>query len=162
MITRISTTGNASPLFSKVSKGFSLVELLVVLVLMSLVAASISLVVLNRGDDLKSLANEVTQAMRLTQMRAMREGHSIQIELDLKSNRITFPDKIIDLPGEFHLTVKTTADQVIEEDLVGMTFFPDASSTGGYIQMESDEEIYEIMVIWMTGKIRVRQTSKST
>lgn len=158
MITRTSTTGNARPC----NKGFSLVELLVVLMLMSMIAASVSLVVLNRGDDLKSVTRDIAHLMRLTQMRSIREDRALQIEIDLASNSIAFPDQTLDIPTEFSLTVKTTAAQVIEDDLVGMTFFPDASSTGGFIQMESDEEIYEISVIWMTGKIKTRHTRKST
>ena len=53
------------------------------------------------------------------------------------------------------------ANQVIDDDMVGMTFYPDASSTGGYIVLESKTESYEISVIWMTGKIRSRFVSKA-
>jgi len=42
-----------------------------------------------------------------------------------------------------------------------MTFYPDASSTGGVITLESDEEIYEISVIWISGKISTRYSNKS-
>jgi hypothetical protein len=129
---------------------------------MGLIAGSISLVVLKNGDDLKSLSTAIVQSMRLTQLRSIREDRPIQIRIDLEQNNIDFPEQSVTLPKRFSLTVKTAANQVIDEQQVGMTFYPDASSTGGFILLESDTEIFEISIIWMTGKIKTRYESKAT
>ena len=142
-------------------RGFTLIEVLVVLTLISMVAGSISFVVLQQGDDLKSLSKEIVQSIRLTQLRAIREDRSYQIEFDLENNSIDFPDKVINLPKSFFMTVKTASNQIIDEQLVGMTFYPDASSTGGGILLESDEELYEIKVVWISGKIQSHYSSKN-
>ncbi len=143
-------------------QGFTLVELLVVLTLMALVAGSISFVVMQKGDDLQSLSNDIVLSMRLTQLRAIREGRPYQIEIDLENNSIEFFEKIINLPDTYFLTVKTASNQVIDEQTVGMTFYPDASSTGGSILLESDTEMFEINVIWITGKINTRFSGRTT
>ena len=143
-------------------QGFTLVELLVVLTLMALVAGSISFVVMQKGDDLQSLSNDIVLSMRLTQLRAIREGRPYQIEIDLENNSIEFFEKIINLPDTYFLTVKTASNLVIDEQTVGMTFYPDASSTGGSILLESDTEMFEINVIWITGKINTRFSGRTT
>ena len=143
-------------------QGFTLVELLVVLTLMALVAGSISFVVMQKGDDLQSLSNDIVLSMRLTQLRAIREGRPYQIEIDLENNSIEFFEKIINLPDTYFLTVKTASNQVIDEQTVGMTFYPDASSTGGSILLESDTEMFEINVIWITGKINTHFSGRTT
>lgn len=148
-MTGISITGNVK----QGSQGFTLVEVLVVLTLISLIAGSISYVVLKDKDNLQSLSKEVVQSMRLTQLHAIREDKPYQIEIDLQQNSIEFFDKIITLPDSFFITVKTSSDQLIDNDRAGITFYPDASSTGGSLILESETEMYEIHVTWISGKI---------
>ncbi len=142
--------------------GFTLVEVLVVLTIVSVVVGSISYVVIGGGNDLKSVSQDIVQSMRLLQQRSIRDDRPYQIEIDLNANTISFLEKEIAIPEAFSVTVKTAASQVIEDRLVGMTFFPDASSTGGSIVLESDKEAYEIMVVWISGKIQTSYRSKSS
>jgi general secretion pathway protein H len=142
--------------------GFTLVEVLVVLTIVSLIVSSISYVVFNRNDDLQSVSRELVQSIKLIQQRSLREDRPYQIEIDLNDNVVSFPDSDVVIPKKFSVTVKTAASQVIEDKLVGMTFYPDASSTGGSILLESDKEEYEIVVVWISGKILTKYTQKST
>jgi general secretion pathway protein H len=142
--------------------GFTLVEVLVVLTIVSVVVGSISYVVIGGGNDLKSVSQDIVQSMRLLQQRSIRDDRPYQIEIDLNANTISFLEKEIAIPEAFSVTVKTAASQVIEDRLVGMTFYPDASSTGGSIVLESDKEAYEIMVVWISGKIQTSYRSKSS
>ena len=142
--------------------GFTLVEVLVVLTIISLVVGSISYVVFNNSSNLKTVSREIIQSIRLTQQSAIRDDRAYQIEIDLNSNSVSFLDRQVSIPKSFSLTVKTAQSQVIEDRVVGMTFYPDASSTGGSIVLESDEEIYEIVVVWISGKILSNFINKTT
>jgi general secretion pathway protein H len=143
------------------SSGFTLVEVLVVLTIVALVVGSISYVVFNSKDDIQSLSREVVQSIKLTQQRSIREDKPYQIEINLDENSIDFEDSFIQLPESIAITVKTAASQVIDASVFGMTFYPDASSTGGSITLETDKERYEILVVWISGKIITQYSSKS-
>lgn len=142
--------------------GFTLIEVLVVLTIVSVVVGSISFVAYGKTDDLRSVSQQVVQSIRLTQQRAIRDDRAYQIEIDLNTNSIDFTENTVAIPKAYTITVKTAASQVIEDKLVGMTFYPDASSTGGSILIESENESFEIVVVWISGKIATTYTSKST
>jgi general secretion pathway protein H len=149
--------------FSEMRKGgFTLVEVLVVLTIVALVVSSISYVVFNGNNDLQSVSREIVQSIKLVQQRSIREDKPYQIEIDLNENSISFPEKLVEIPSAYSVTVKTAANQVIEDKLVGMTFYPDASSTGGSILLESDQEEYQIVVVWISGKIQTSYRQKTT
>lgn len=128
-------------------------EVLVVLTIISLVVGSISYVMFKDKDDLQSLSQQVVQAMQLLQQRAIRDDRPYQIEIDLEANSISFMHNVISIPGAISMTVKTAESQLIEDARVGMTFYPDSSSSGGFIELESEREIYQIVVVWISGKI---------
>ncbi len=157
-MTQISPTGRGN---LKTVEGFSLVELLVVLTIVSIMASSIAFVVINKQKTLKASASDIVHNLRLVQQQAIRRDQPYQIEIDLGNNELNFIDDTIELPADVSMTVRTSEDQVIEQAIVGMTFYPDASSSGGVITLETDKELFEISVIWISGKIQMRHQGKS-
>ncbi len=143
------------------AKGFSLVELLVVLTIVSILVGSISYVMIDRQETLKSVTTGIVQNMRMVQQQAIREDHPYQIEINLSNNTLYFIDEVVELSNDVSITVRTAESELIDKEIVGMTFYPDASSTGGVITLESEKEIYEILVIWISGKISTRFKNKS-
>lgn len=142
--------------------GFTLVEVLVVLTIVSLVVGSITYVAFNTRQDVQSVSREIVQSIKLIQQRSIRDDRPYQIQIDISKNSISFEDSEVEIPKSISLTVKTAASQVIDEDIVGMTFYPDASSTGGAIVLESGDEVYEITVVWISGKIMTRYSVQSS
>lgn len=142
--------------------GFTLVEVLVVLTIVSLVVGSITYVAFNTRQDIQSVSREIVQSIKLIQQRSIREDKPYQIEIDISENSISFEESKVDIPKNISLTVKTAASQIIDEDVVGMTFYPDASSTGGAIVLESGDEVYEITVVWISGKIMTQYSVQSS
>ncbi len=136
--------------------GFTLVEVLVVLTIVALVVSSITYVVFKDKEDIQSLSQMVVQSIKLTQQRAIRDDRAYQIQINLDENSIDFEENSVHFPKDISITVKTAASQVIEDSVVGMTFYPDASSTGGSITLENDKETYEILVVWISGKLITR------
>ncbi len=137
--------------------GFTLVELLVALTIMTVLIGSISFIVVKRKPTLKDVAQQVAQQLRLAQQRALRDKQNFRIEINLATNTFELVDKTIVLPEDVAVTVRTVEDQLIDAESVGMAFFPDASSSGGTIRIESENESFEIRIAWTTGKVYVRQ-----
>jgi len=161
---KTSLTGSNNP-FSppgNLQKGFSLVELLVVLVIMAVLVGSISVVVLNQQETLQTQSRKIVQNMRLTQQRSIRDDSPYQIEIDLSTNSFQFYDEVIELPDTVSIAVRTAENQLIDDERVGMTFYPDFSSSGGVVTLESEEALFEISVTWISGKIVTRHHEKTT
>lgn len=156
---QISRTGRNNPNFSC---GFSLIELLLVLTIASVIVTSISLISWQNKDNLKSLSQQISNQLRLAQHTAMRNEQPYQVEFNLEENKLFFINESLELPEDISMTVRTAANQVISDETVGMTFYPDASSSGGIIMIENDQQAYEISVIWISGKIMTRQILKET
>jgi len=151
-------TGRDNP---KLGNGFSLIELLVALAITSILISAISYVVFDREQSLKAISTAIVQNIRLVQQRAIREDRTYKIELNLAENAIYFIDDVVELSNDVSLTVRTAENQIIDRETVGITFFPDFSSSGGLITLESKEEIFQIAVNWISGKISIHQDFKN-
>ncbi len=141
-------------------KAFSLVELLVVLTIMSIIVGSISFVMFNKKDTLKTYTTKIVQNMKLVQQRAIRENRQFQVEVDFSNNSFYFIDETVNLPEDVSITIKTAERQLIEKDLVAITFYADASSSGGVVALESENELIEIILTWISGKITTKHHVK--
>jgi len=141
--------------------GFTLIELLVALTIMSMLVASISFVLIERKPTLKNQVQQVARQLRLAQQRAIRDDRPFQVEFDLAANRFWLAEETIDLPAEVEVTVRTSEDQLIDSNSVGLTFYPDASASGGRIRIEDANESFEIRITWITGKVEVEQLGRA-
>jgi type II secretion system protein H len=157
-MTRILPTGISA---SSRSGGFSLIELLAVLTIVSLLAGSISYLFIENRETLKTQAVDVVQNLRLARQRAIRDDRPYQVQIDIGSNTIKFAGEAIELSEDVAITVRTAENQLLDHDLVGMTFYPDASSSGGVIELETESELYKISVIWISGKILTQHQLKN-
>ena len=137
------------------SSGFSLIELLVVLTIISIMVSSISHVVINSKDSLNDKKNKIVQKLRIVQQKAVRDNLEYQVEINLSNNRIYFVDDFVELSEDVAITVRTAKNQIIDNELVGLTFYPDSSSSGGVITLESETDVYVISIVWISGKIFV-------
>ncbi len=141
-------------------RGFSLVELLVVLTIMSVLVGSISYVILQKEDTFKKVTQKIVQNLKLAQQRSIREQKVLQVEIDFAKNTFYFIDNAITLPKDTFITVKTAENQLLEKELVAITFYPDSSMSGGTITIETDQEVFNISMIWISGKISTTHYEK--
>jgi type II secretory pathway pseudopilin PulG len=133
----------------------------VVLTIVSVLVSSISYVLLRERDSLQADSASIAQNLQLLRQRAIRDDRPYRVEIDLADNSLRFVDQTIELSADVSITVKTAQQQLIDAETVGMTFYPDASSSGGLITLENDREIVEISVVWISGKIVMRQQAKT-
>lgn len=151
--------------------GFTLLELLVVLVLatlmLSLVVPRFAAVV--PGVELKSTTQKTASLLRYARSRAMAESRLIAVDLDPDAHalRMSHRDEPIDLPDSIALTLNDEGALALGSEIVvpatdgdpasasSIRFYPDGSSSGGRLQLAGSSGRYEISVDWLTGQVRI-------
>ncbi len=138
-------------------RGFTLLELLVVLAVISLVVglAVPRIAGALPGAQIKSAAFDLAAALRAARSHAIRGNQEAVFTLDVESRRYSMAgkNKSRDLPGDLKVTLETVQSERYDDDTGGFRFFPDGTSTGGRITLTGDEREYQIDVDWLTGKI---------
>ena len=138
-------------------KGFTIIELIVVLVIMVTAAAITgpNLVRGMAGVKLKSAARDVASALRHSRSYAVIMARESEFHLDLEKNsyRVSGKKKVYRLPDSVQLKLVTAESEItgVEEGVI--RFFPDGSSTGGRVTLEADERKHHIDVNWLTGQV---------
>jgi len=138
------------------ARGFSLVELLIVLVLVmalfGLVGGSLSRSL--GAAELRNEVREVIAGLRHTRGQAVI-GKSEQI-FRVDADNLTWqapgrePQR---LPEGLDITLTTARSELTGENAGGIRFYPDGSSTGGSVLLQVGERKWYVTVGWLTGEI---------
>jgi general secretion pathway protein H len=153
------------------SKGFTLVEMLVVLAIMALIVAIVP-PFLGGGHsraELAATARAIEAALRETRSRAIRQGRSEAFIIDAASGSYRGGDKdrTRHVPNGIRLSLFTAADgppagsdggDAASERKPGdappaLRFFADGSSTGGGVHLRQGTRRSDIVVDWLTGRV---------
>ena len=138
------------------AQGFSLIELMVVMVLVvglfGLVGTSISRSV--GGAELRNEVREIIAGLRHTRGQAIVRRKEMVFLAD--ADKLTWqaagrePQQ---LPEGLDITLTTARSEMTGENAGGIRFFPDGSSTGGSVLLSVDERKWYVTVGWLTGEI---------
>lgn len=134
-------------------RGFTLLELLVVLVVMSLVIAAVPIVMSGglAGLELKAAAREVADTLRHARGRAIALNDDVVFAIDGATGRYA-----VTPGGRGGVLAEGTEVSVRPESAAGaVRFFPDGGSTGGRVTISRDGRRYELRIDWLTGQITV-------
>ncbi len=180
MIARFLSSQSAKE--KRMQKGFSLIELLVVLVLISVFSAFVGVNVAGSlgNTGLKTASKKVAASLRYARSRAVTESISYVALLDLNQNRVTIkPDstssgsekqtgdvsskliesgvKHFDLPEGVKFKNALTYDGVESDSrFFAVVFMPNGCSSGGTILLENNRERQSVVKIdFVTGTVRV-------
>jgi general secretion pathway protein H len=137
--------------------GFTLIEMLVVLVILGLTVA----LIVSRGParstgfDLRATAGDIAQQLRIARSEAISSDRSTRFSLDpadrrYETNGVAGPL----LPPELSLTM-TTATGGAARPLAAITFAPDGSSSGGRVVLVAGANAMAVVVDWLTGRVSV-------
>jgi len=143
--------------------GFTLVELLAVLVVLALVAglAATQLGSRHGGAVLEAAAHELASRCRTARAAAIRQAESRTVVIDMANRVVTAgqdtpPLRIAD-------TVRIVSETSVAEQqgrtVAGIRFFPNGASTGGKVRLETGRQAYEVRVNWLTGRVTVERVS---
>ena len=139
--------------------GFTLLEMLIVLVISSIVMAAL---IPNFGPaiaraQLYSATRDVASALRHTRGQAMLTGQDALFELNTEQHlyRVTGRPKVYKLPPEVQLGLITTTTETLDEGTGRIRFFPDGSATGGRVTLIANRQTRVVDVNWLTGEVRM-------
>lgn len=159
-------------------KGFTILELLVVLVIISLVAAFVAPRILSPNNNirLKTTASKVSGALRYASNVALTEKKEMVVVFDIKNNKLYMVsaqrfhrEYILEsntIKGEgfnefyFHEDIKFMENLSSIERVDSCTFligfFPNGTSSGGNIVLGSDSGLqYSIQVDFITSIVKI-------
>ena len=140
------------------SAGVTLVEMLVVLAIISLVAA-VAIPVLRHPPDgvrLEAAARTLASALRLSRAQAVAANGDVVLTID--ADRRTFESPVhppTRLDQEISIEMTLAAPERRSATAGGIRFFSDGTSSGGDIILTLGARRARIVVNWLTGEARV-------
>ncbi|HVJ76798.1 MAG TPA: GspH/FimT family pseudopilin [Hyphomicrobium sp.] len=147
----------SNPPTSDRSAGFTLFEMLAVLVVMTLAASAISTLFRSPSGGARLKTESLLAASRLRDIRsgAMISGSDRVAVIDVEHRAIEFGNGIPPLAfsPSIDLDVVSADSERISPSAAAIRFFPNGSSTGGTINLKSKGSAYEIRVNWLTGRV---------
>jgi len=140
-------------------KGFTLLELVVVLFVVVLGFSVIGLNLSSGSDStkIKAAARDIVSALRFARGQALMTHQETTVTLNLGDNSYTVSgrDKRYQIPGDIDITVVTAQTELSGEGTASIRFFADGSSTGGRITLERGQTVWKTDINWLTGQIEL-------
>ncbi|ARB29578.1 prepilin-type N-terminal cleavage/methylation domain-containing protein [Pseudomonas tolaasii] len=135
-------------------RGFTLMEMLVVILLISLAAGLLGLGVRQGLQAAKErrVVGEMVDALRATRAGAVIGGKAARTEFDLQRRTFQAPGRALKRwPPELQVTVESAG-------VLGaaVEFYPDGSSTGGNLLVANGSRRWRIDIGWLTGSVQSR------
>ncbi len=143
------------------SRGFTLLEILVVMVIAGLMIALVPPLFSGAvsGTKLKGSARDLAVVLRETRSKAIIHNAEQVVLLDLKNPRYRAGNaRPESLPTKVEMAVQlVTGDYVDEQAQHALRFFPDGSSSGELISLSRGNRVYYLQLNWLTGAIEITE-----
>lgn len=139
-------------------RGFTLIEMIVVLAIMGLALAMVAA----RGPlglqtlSARAAANELASGFRQARARAIADNRPVAVSIDLAGHRWRIgTDRPTGLPANMEIAVVTVAGQTVGGTAAAIRFLPDGSSTGGRVELKDGPRRMRIGIDWLNGRVSV-------
>jgi general secretion pathway protein H len=139
--------------------GVTLLELLIVLMLMALIAA-VTIPIFGPGvstTELRSAAREVAAGLRLARGQAITQRTDAVLELNVATRSFWVPPdpRVHALPAGIELKLFTAQNDIVNDQVGAIRFYPDGGSNGGRVTLAAGERKYDVDVDWLTGRVAI-------
>lgn len=146
------------------NRGFTLIELVIVILIMTLVMA-ITYPSMLRGRTafhLRAVGRDVANALRFARETAVTVQKEMLVVVDSQAQRVTVSDDVGDgarsysLPGDVRIQGLTSGGEVIPEGPLRIRFLPNGSSDDALILLKADSgATLKIVLDPITGGARI-------
>jgi general secretion pathway protein H len=136
--------------------GFTLIEILVVIVILGLTVALVAArgPARNAGLEARAAASDVVQTLRLGRSRAIAEDRPVAVMLDLPSHQLAMDGVLrAALPAWVPLGARMADGS--EPRRAIFDFAPDGSATGGSVVLGKPGRRFLVSVDWLTGRVDI-------
>lgn len=150
------------PARSPRARGFTLLEMLAVILLIGIAAAAVSVSVTQglASARINAASSELAAALRAVRAQAIVKGAQQNFDVDTRSETyLNLKRQPVALPKGLKLSMTSAKDDQPNDHTGRIRFFPDGSSTGGRITLTSGKREWHIDVSWLTGEVRVVDTA---
>ncbi|HEX6137160.1 MAG TPA: GspH/FimT family protein [Casimicrobiaceae bacterium] len=141
------------------SRGVTLLELLIVLALIALVTGFA--IPMFGGPvsttELRASARQLAAGLRLARSEAVSERRETFLVLDVAGKRfkVDRDPKEHALPSRIELKLFTAQNDLVDDKVGSIRFFPDGGSNGGRITVASGKRKFDVDVDWLTGRVAI-------
>ncbi len=147
-----------APRHAQHAHGFTLLEMLAVILLIGIAAAAVSISVTQglASARVRAASSELAGALRATRTQAIVRGQEQNFDVDTHAN--SYRDaklRDVRLPKGLRVNITSAKEDQPNDHTGRIRFFPDGSSTGGRITLKSGKREWHVNVSWLTGEVRV-------
>jgi general secretion pathway protein H len=145
-----------------VARGFTLLEMLAVILLIGIAAAAVSVSVAQGLASARTNAasGELAAALRWTRAQAIVQGKDQVFAVDTRRMTYKAADRReVRLPQGMRLGITSAQADQAGPGVGRIRFFPDGSSTGGRITLQREQRQWHVNVSWLTGAVSVVDTA---
>jgi general secretion pathway protein H len=124
--------------------GFTLIEVLVVMVVLGMIAGLIAYrgPPRSRSLDLQAQTAEVARTLRAARSRAITANRSVSVTFDPTARTVSVDGVVRPFPTAL-------------AKRAGIRFSPDGSSSGGRVELAAGERRQSVSVDWLTGRVSI-------
>lgn len=138
--------------------GYTLTELLVVLLILSIALGGSVMFSLGRAGkaSLPRLSSQVASLIGSASTRSVLTQREVLVVIDPVTNEIsTIAEDSISVPERFSIEIITAKSELLGERRAAIRFFPEGGSTGGSIRLSDAENAVSIEVDWLTSRVSI-------
>jgi general secretion pathway protein H len=141
------------------SRGLTLLEVLIVLVLMGVITAFVFPMFGGpvSTSELRGSARALAAGLRMARSEAVSERRETFLTLDVAGKRFKVDDDPREhaLPKRAELKLFTAQNDLVNDKVGAIRFYPDGGSNGGRITIASGTRKFDIDVDWLTGRVAI-------
>lgn len=141
-------------------RGFTLLEVLVVLALLAMIYSLVPPMINIGGStaELKAGARQVAAGLRKARSEAItrRTEATLTLDVEARNFRLSGENRPRSLPRQAEIGVFTSQGEVVDATRAAIRFYPDGSSTGGRVTLAMGERKFYVDIDWLTGQVEIQ------